>query len=308
MLLPSKHAFLASRAASTASVLTPGGGFGDAKPMLTGFSRAPILAWLREQARLSFLFSFRPGRIRTWQETSGGTIHEADLSAQASAPEAQPRVFCADVQPGRPRSPGASPSEGAQASFRLALASDRLEDPHETQGLRSGLSSGAVGCSTAPGSVLPQAPTARGPCRVLCQQEAGLGGGSQPRPTSIARGLSPEPGEACDAMGRDTAGPSCGLGCVVPGPGEGVSQSGGTGQPDSGGRHPGLFSRGAVLLITMYQAVSRYTPAVCRFTPTCSEYARQAILRHGFFRGGWMAACRLGRCHPFHPGGHDPVP
>lgn len=244
----------------------------------------------------------------TWRDISGGTTHEADLSAQASAPEAQPRVFCADVQPGRAGDSGASASEGAQTSFRLALALDRLEDPQETQGLRSGLSSRAIGCSSAPGFVLPQAPTAWGPGCVLCQQEARLGGGSQPRPTSIARGLSPEPGETCDAMGRDTAGSSSGLGCFVPGPGEGVSESGGTGQLDSGGRRPGFFSRGAILLITMYQAVSRYTPAVCRFTPTCSEYARQAILRYGLLRGGWMAACRLGRCHPFHAGGHDPVP
>ncbi|MGE9294238.1 MAG: membrane protein insertion efficiency factor YidD [Puniceicoccales bacterium] len=48
--------------------------------------------------------------------------------------------------------------------------------------------------------------------------------------------------------------------------------------------------------------------AACRFHPTCSEYARQAVLKHGLFSGGWMGFKRLFRCHPFHPGGYDPVP
>ncbi len=46
----------------------------------------------------------------------------------------------------------------------------------------------------------------------------------------------------------------------------------------------------------------------CRFAPGCSEYARQALLTHGLVRGGWLAARRLSRCHPFHAGGFDPVP
>ncbi|MBO9354327.1 membrane protein insertion efficiency factor YidD [Bordetella petrii] len=46
----------------------------------------------------------------------------------------------------------------------------------------------------------------------------------------------------------------------------------------------------------------------CRFTPTCSAYAIQAIEQHGAWRGSWLAARRIGRCHPWSPGGHDPVP
>lgn len=47
---------------------------------------------------------------------------------------------------------------------------------------------------------------------------------------------------------------------------------------------------------------------VCRFTPTCSQYARQAILQHGVFKGVYLAVIRISKCHPLHPGGYDPVP
>lgn len=54
--------------------------------------------------------------------------------------------------------------------------------------------------------------------------------------------------------------------------------------------------------------ISKYTPPMCRFQPTCSQYAVVAVQRFGIFRGSWLAAARLLRCHPFHPGGSDPVP
>ncbi|HFB99120.1 MAG TPA: membrane protein insertion efficiency factor YidD [Bryobacterales bacterium] len=54
--------------------------------------------------------------------------------------------------------------------------------------------------------------------------------------------------------------------------------------------------------------VSPWLPSACRFHPTCSVYAREAIERHGARRGLWLAVKRLARCHPFHPGGFDPVP
>ena len=69
------------------------------------------------------------------------------------------------------------------------------------------------------------------------------------------------------------------------------------------------MTRAAVALITVYQwLLSPLLPRACRFSPTCSEYAKLALLEHGPARGAWLAARRVLRCHPFHPGGYDPPP
>jgi uncharacterized protein len=53
--------------------------------------------------------------------------------------------------------------------------------------------------------------------------------------------------------------------------------------------------------------ISPMLPSACRFYPTCSDYMMEAVARHGATRGVWMGLKRLGRCHPFHEGGYDPV-
>ena len=61
--------------------------------------------------------------------------------------------------------------------------------------------------------------------------------------------------------------------------------------------------------VRVYQLLaSPWLPPSCRFTPTCSEYARQSLLKHGIVRGAWLALRRLSRCHPLGSGGYDPVP
>lgn len=68
------------------------------------------------------------------------------------------------------------------------------------------------------------------------------------------------------------------------------------------------MKRIALWLIKIYQSVSKYTPKNCRFYPTCSEYTKQAIIKYGFLKGTWLGIKRICRCHPFNPGGYDPVP
>lgn len=68
-------------------------------------------------------------------------------------------------------------------------------------------------------------------------------------------------------------------------------------------------ARGLVFLIQLYRhMVSPLRPATCRFIPTCSQYAVDALTEYGLIRGSWLAAARLAKCGPWHRGGWDPIP
>ncbi len=71
---------------------------------------------------------------------------------------------------------------------------------------------------------------------------------------------------------------------------------------------PSPLARLLIGIIRLYQRFSRLTPPTCRFQPTCSHYTLEAIQRYGALRGLWLGLRRILKCHPFHPGGYDPVP
>ena len=70
-----------------------------------------------------------------------------------------------------------------------------------------------------------------------------------------------------------------------------------------------LLAKPLIWLVRGYQLfTSPFVPPSCRFHPTCSHYAIEALQKHGAVKGFWLALRRIARCHPWHPGGHDPVP
>lgn len=72
---------------------------------------------------------------------------------------------------------------------------------------------------------------------------------------------------------------------------------------------PNSAVRGLIAVINVYRhMVSPLRPATCRFMPTCSQYAVEALTEYGLLRGSWLAASRLGKCGPWHRGGWDPIP
>jgi putative membrane protein insertion efficiency factor len=75
------------------------------------------------------------------------------------------------------------------------------------------------------------------------------------------------------------------------------------------GKPAGRVARLLVTVIEMYRhMISPFRPPACRFTPTCSQYAVEALTKFGVLRGGWLTVLRLGKCGPWHRGGWDPIP
>jgi putative membrane protein insertion efficiency factor len=77
---------------------------------------------------------------------------------------------------------------------------------------------------------------------------------------------------------------------------------------DHAARRPSLAGRGLLGAIHLYQVARAGRPSPCRYIPSCSSYAAEAVRTHGSVRGSWLAVRRLCRCHPFGSSGFDPVP
>lgn len=70
-----------------------------------------------------------------------------------------------------------------------------------------------------------------------------------------------------------------------------------------------MFKHFLIFLVKFYQgAISPLYPSTCRYTPTCSEYSKQALEKYGTFKGGKLALKRIGKCHPWGGNGYDPLP
>jgi len=68
-----------------------------------------------------------------------------------------------------------------------------------------------------------------------------------------------------------------------------------------------VLVKSIVIAVRLYQKISSFSPRVCRFYPTCSEYTIQALRKYGLVKGVFLGIKRILKCHPFHPGGYDPV-
>jgi uncharacterized protein len=77
---------------------------------------------------------------------------------------------------------------------------------------------------------------------------------------------------------------------------------------DEGRRRPSVAARVTMRLVVLYQSLTTNRPSPCRYVPTCSSYALDALEVHGFVKGSWLAVRRIGRCHPWGRQGWDPVP
>ncbi len=276
---------------------------------LTGFRAGRYLSMLAS-------ILYRNRKERAWN-------HEADI--QASEPEAaeQARLPCPDEDEGGSEGPEPPEAEGSpkpHGQDRVEVGPDgvgasELRGARGEQEVSSRRSDPAdEGHPAGPPQRQEDADPASRVLRPSVRDRASPIRGHRPPSQEHDREAEPTPAtpQGDRPRGGVAKAPDCGMldGHTRPHPPRGVS---GTlpGPPPAARRVHGtpLFKHLLVGLIRFYRvAISPFTPPSCRFTPTCSTYALEAVERHGSLRGGWLSVRRLARCGPFGGKGYDPVP
>jgi putative membrane protein insertion efficiency factor len=150
--------------------------------------------------------------------------------------------------------------------------------------------------------------TGAGPRLVRGRASRGLGGGPKPRSAPALPRRGPGGGPP-GPWGPPVLGGAGGPDHAVPGAGAPRRGAPRTDEDQAVSvDRPSIPARVLAVPVRAWRGVSAHLPARCRFHPSCSAYAIEALERHGARRGAWLAIRRVGRCHPWHPGGLDPVP
>jgi uncharacterized protein len=141
-------------------------------------------------------------------------------------------------------------------------------------------------------------------------QVSGKSGGAQPHSPPIERSFSAQSGNDCSGVGHRAQSSPCSCGASVPSPGSRNSETvAGSCAKQFLRAAPAASAKTLLALIRVYQLfISPLLPPSCRFLPTCSAYAYEAVQKWGVWRGAWYALRRLLRCHPLGGHGYDPVP
>lgn len=292
----------------------------------TAFCRRVARCWQRVGLTLVAAWGYNPG---CGQRTAvlclflsginayavGGRGDEADLSAEEAPAAAPARVFGEDADPWRPEGSEASARQGSGAPGSLSIARAFRGGAGRRGGngmvageggVSEGFPRGQVACESAGGRVLStRAGSEPGRCR---------GGAPRGQGRDAQSPAAQAPGDRSSERRARCARVAGGHRCAAPGGLRWVSGNG-AGSPLAletgrvGGVWVTMGRRLVLRCIRFYQQVlSPLKPPSCRFVPSCSQYAFDAVARFGIAKGLYLAFRRVVRCGPWHPGGYDPVP
>jgi len=232
----------------------------------------------------------------------GGGQGEEDIPAEPAPALEGARLPPAHEDEERTRGSARTPAQGAQASLRLG---DPGGEAAPAGCSAVGIRSRNALCEPPPRPLRLRRGTRSAALCVRGRQETRRRGAAQSAETADARGVPSGEKGVLARMRSGAAGQAGNERGLLCGPLLGAAGS----SAEGGGRATSVGALTLLALVHFYRhVISPLTGPHCRYTPTCSQYALTAIERYGARKGGAMAVKRLLRCHPFHPGGWDPVP